>query len=141
MSDLSVRLRRATKREEDDDTPLHPHEQTALEKLQAEAEKRGVTLQNDGKGGLPPSLVLGVFRRDKFRCKRCGTKKMLTLHHKGGIVESDWLSRKGHTNDPNNIVVLCAECHDEMHNEARDEGIDSSQMKPEGDKKEEEAHG
>lgn len=117
----------------DDEPELHPHEKNALAKLQAEAKAKGATLANGGKGGLPPSLVLGVFRRDKYACKRCGKQKDLSVHHKGGIVESKWLSKKGHKNDPNNISVICTKCHDAIHQEAKREGNDSSQKKPAGD--------
>jgi len=43
---------------------LPPEESKALAKMQDEAKQRGVTLASGGKGGLPPSLVLGIFRRD-----------------------------------------------------------------------------
>jgi 5-methylcytosine-specific restriction endonuclease McrA len=117
---------------------LRPGERKALWKLRAEAQEVGSHLASGGKGGLPPSLVLGVMRRDKYRCKTCGvlgTKDNgLSVHHKGGIVESKWLSKKGHANDPNNIVSICERCHDRLHEKAREEGVDSSQVKPEGDK-------
>jgi hypothetical protein len=111
-----------------------PGEERALKKLQQEAKANGATLATGGKGGLPPSLVLGVMRRDKFRCKSCGTKENLSLHHKGGIVRSKWLSEMGHSNDPANIVTICPKCHDREHEQARRDGVDSSQVKPEGDK-------
>lgn len=126
-----VQTRRKPEREEDD---LSPNEQRALDKLRSEAEAKGATLATDGKGGLPPSLVLGVMRRDKFTCKKCGKKKDIAVHHKGGVVKSKWLDRKGHSNDPNNIVTICESCHDDIHEEAREEGVDSSQVTPTGDK-------
>lgn len=112
-----------------------PKEQRALDLMRREADRYGVELENDGEGGLPSSLVLAVMRRDRYRCKKCGKRKgaTITVHHKGGIVESEWLSNKGHTNDPNNIVTLCIGCHDEEHDEAREKGVDSSQIKPKGD--------
>lgn len=58
----------------------------------------------------------------------------LSVHHKGGIVSSKWLSKKGHANDPNNIVSICDDCHNKEHEKAKAEGIDSSQVTPEGDK-------
>lgn len=115
-----------------------PEERLALHRLRHEAKKAGAKLKGNGKGGLPPSLVLTVFRRDEFTCKVHGDHGEdenggLTLHHKGGIVESDWLSKKGHKNDKNNLVTLCNRAHDEMHNAAREDGTDSSQVEPEGD--------
>jgi hypothetical protein len=112
-----------------------PNDARIREKIIAEAKKNGATLgKPDAKGGLPPSLVLGVFRRDKWKCKKCGSQEAIGPHHKGGIVESKWLSKKGHSNDPNNISTLCEECHDAVHEKARDEGTDSSQVTPSGDK-------
>lgn len=111
-----------------------PAEEKAFAKIRSEAKEAGATLLSDGEGGLPPSLVLGVLRRDKFTCKTCGKKKNISLHHKGGVVESKWLSKKGHSNDPNNIATICEECHNRVHEEAREKGIDSSQVLPEGDK-------
>jgi len=113
---------------------LNAEERKALAKLKFEAKKRGATLHNGGEGGLPPSLVWHILRRDKFECKACGTNKDLTLHHKGGIVGSKWLSKQGHKTTPENLVVLCNSCHSKMHEEAREEGVDSSQVLPEGDK-------
>lgn len=135
MSDLvskwaGVQGRRKPKPQE---KPLHPDESRALGTLQREAKDQGAELANGGKGGLPPSLVLGVFRRDKYHCKKCGLKKNLGVHHKGGIVESKWLSKKGHHNDPNNVVVMCGKCHDDIHQQAKKEGVDASQVKPAGD--------
>jgi hypothetical protein len=117
---------------------LSAQERSALRKLRAEARQHGAELAGGGKGGLPPSLVLGVMRRDEFRCKVHGDRGEgnnggLQVHHKGGIVESHWLSEKGHSNDPNNIVTLCTRAHDAIHNKARAEGVDSSQVEPEGD--------
>ena len=134
MGEASLKLAQANRkmdRPKKDD--LNAQEKNALAKLRKEAKFHGATLESDGKGGLPPSLVLHIFRRDKWRCKRCGLKQDLTLHHVGGIPESKWLSKKGHSNDPNNIVLLCAECHDALHEGARDKGTDSSQVTPEGD--------
>lgn len=115
-------------------------EKRALQKMQQEAKEIGSQLTTGGKGGLPPSLVLGVMRRDGYRCKKCGElgdmekNGGLGVHHKGGIPESKWLSKKGHANDPNNLVSICHDCHDDVHEEARENGTDSEQVKPEGDK-------
>jgi hypothetical protein len=118
---------------------LKPEERKALWTMRREAKERGSLLTSGGKGGLPPSLVLGVMRRDKYRCKSCGRKGTkenggIGIHHKGGIVESKWLSAKGHSNDPNNLVTICNSCHDEEHEKARADGVDSSQVTAKGDK-------
>ena len=47
--------------------------------------------------------------------------------------ESRWLSKKGHKNDPNNLVTICEGCHDNVHERAKAAGTDSSQVTPEGD--------
>jgi hypothetical protein len=108
---------------------LAPQERAALRAIRVGARKAGSFLTSGGKGGLPPSLVLGVMRRDKFTCKVCGELGSrdnggLGVHHKGGIPESQWLKRKGHANDPNNLVTICARCHDNIHEKAREEGVD-----------------
>jgi hypothetical protein len=95
----------------------------ALKRLQAEAKAHGVKLHNGGKGGLPSSLVLHVMRRDGYRCKKCGRRDFpLGPHHKGGIPDSEWLKKKGHKNEPDNLATVCDKCHDEVHEEARADG-------------------
>lgn len=121
------------------DRPLSPGERQALRTLRMEARASGAVLANGGKGGLSPSLVLGVMRRDEYTCKVHGDKGEgnnggLQVHHKGGIVESRWLSNKGHRNVRNNIVTLCSRAHDEIHTRAKREGVDSSQIQPSADK-------
>jgi hypothetical protein len=113
---------------------LNEQEQDALARLQKEAKEAGASLANDGKGGLPPSLVLHVMRRDEFRCKNCGKQEGLIVHHKGGIVRSKKLSDMGHKNIPQNIDTVCEDCEDRQHDKAREDGVDSSQVEPEGDK-------
>lgn len=96
----------------------------ALRALRQEARAAGTELQGGGKGGLPSSLVLNVMRRDGFACKLCGGRKQIGVHHKGGIPASAWLRRKGHDNVPNNLVTVCDDCHDRLHETARAEGVD-----------------
>jgi 5-methylcytosine-specific restriction endonuclease McrA len=135
MSEVSANFVKARRRAGKGEQQRSPGEQKALDTMRREADRWGVTLENDGEGGLPSSLVLRVMRRDKYRCKRHGGRdKPLTVHHKGGIIESKWLDTKGHQNDPNNIVTLCTDCHDDIHEKARKEGVDSSQKTAAGDK-------
>lgn len=130
--DVSRLLRRKTRGPE-----LNAQERRALQKIRLEAKAKAASLTTNGKGGLPPSLVLHVFRRDEWRCKRCGCdgngRGGLTMHHKAGVVASRWLDEKGHANDPNNLVTLCKSCHDAVHEDAKARGIDSTQIKPLGD--------
>jgi hypothetical protein len=122
MSDALAKVMR-DKRREEPKQQLPAQEQAALDKMRTEAEENGATLASNGEGGLPPSLVLGVFRRDKWQCKGCGGSEMLSLHHKGHLEHpnSAWLKAKGKSNDPNNLVTLCDECHDRVHQRDRAE--------------------
>lgn len=131
MGQQLAKLAQSDKRQSDRSRrdALPAQERGALRAIQREARQRGVLLTSGGKGGLPPSLVLGVLRRDDWKCKVCGetgTKDNggLGIHHKGGIPESGWLRRKGHINDPNNLVSICNRCHDSVHEKARAEGIE-----------------
>ncbi|KKN72064.1 hypothetical protein LCGC14_0414590 [marine sediment metagenome] len=99
---------------------LSPDERKALARLRREAKKAGATLRNYGRGGLPPSLALGVMRRDGFTCKVHGDHGEgenggLTLHHKGGTGLSAWLRSKGTSNDVNNLVTICHRAHGNIH--------------------------
>lgn len=117
------------------DDKLQPDEANALKKLQAEAKRQGNLLSSGGKGGLPPSLVWHVFRRDMedgvFRCKVCGEMGTednggLGVHHKyqhitepkaraKGMLAND----EGRRNDPSQMIVICATCHDKVHERDR----------------------
>lgn len=106
----------------------------ARRKVVSEAKRFGATLDKpDAKGGLPGQLVLDALRRDRYRCKRCGSRKGIGPHHKSGVVDSTWADKKGHANELNNIATLCAKCHDKVHQQARDLGVDSSQVLAKGD--------
>jgi hypothetical protein len=108
-------------------------EQRALDKIRSEAKKAGATLLTDGEGGLPSSTVLGVMRRDEYKCKRCGSQENLSIHHKGGLENpvSRWLKKKGHSNTQDNLVTICGRCHDNIHEEDREEG-DAGSEKSQG---------
>lgn len=101
-----------------------PEERQALMTLRSEARKKGTSLASGGKGGLPSSLVLNVMRRDDYKCKLCGGREDIGIHHKGGIQESEWLKKKDHDNDPNNLVTICTRDHNRIHEKARAEGVD-----------------
>jgi hypothetical protein len=97
--------------------PADGGEGRALERLRAEAAAAGATLAKEGKGGLPASTALGVFRRDEYRCKKCGLRENLELHHKGDLKHppSLRLARMSVGLDPKTITVVCARCHDAIH--------------------------
>jgi hypothetical protein len=92
-------------------------EARALERLRAEAAAAGATLAKEGKGGLPSSIALGVFRRDRYQCKKCGGREALELHHKADLKHppSLRLARMSVGLDPKTIVVVCAKDHDRIH--------------------------
>jgi hypothetical protein len=94
---------------------LPESEQKALQKTRDEAAIAGATIRNL-LGGLSPSVALGIFRRDEFRCKRCGTSSDIGLHHKGikSSVNHAW---RGKQNTKPNLVVLCHSCHGAVHDE------------------------
>lgn len=119
MSRALATLARARGTEKRDQLP--PDERRALEKTRIEAKRAGATLKDVG-GGLRPSLALGIFRRDEWRCKKCGGRKKLGIHHKGHLENpvSRWLRSKGRSNAMNALVVTCAKCHDDIHEEDRD---------------------
>lgn len=116
------------KQPKDERRELSREERKSLHKLRMEAKKAGVELASAGRGGLSPSLVLHVFRRDHYKCKVCGGNGKdsggIQLHHKGNVEHpaSKWLAKQGKSNDPNNIVTICTRCHDNIHNEDRAKG-------------------
>jgi len=124
MSEAVVKLAKNRKPPPDkgQEQKLSPNEAKALAKIQQEAKENGATLATEGKGGLPPSTVLGVFRKHRWRCPACGLKEDLSIHHKAGTpnLVSRALRKKGHSNDPSNLSVLCAKCHDNIHEKDRD---------------------
>lgn len=118
---------------------LSREERHALHSFRMQAHDKGITLASSGRGGLLPSLVWRVMRRDNWQCKVCGghgegDEGGLTVHHVGGILESDWLAKKGHKNVPSDLVTICARCHDRIHQKARAEGLDSTQVMSPADK-------
>lgn len=113
---------------------LTPAERRALWTMRREAREAGSQLTSGGKGGLPPSLVLGVFRRDDWRCKRCGElgdvekNGGLGVHHRSEHLEnpkaearSRLLKREGRVDTRSNVVALCKRCHDAVHTKDREE--------------------
>ena len=52
-----------------------------------------------------------VLERDGWRCQLCGTMKHLQVHH---------LKFRSHSggDSEQNLITLCAECHEQVHREA-----------------------
>lgn len=115
VGEAAARLQRIER--ERRENKLSAAEQRALQKTREEAEELDAHIENLH-GGLPPSIALGIFRRDEFRCKRCGGREHLGLHHKGGIQTSKHAYR-GKDNSNANLVVICKGCHNAVHEEDR----------------------
>jgi hypothetical protein len=138
MGKPSVDYAKANQQPQDDhDKPKwNSQERLALKKIRREAKAAGATLKSDGEGGLAPSLALGVFRKYKWRCsnENCPTpKKDLDLDHISGhpqeiAADKGARNRKdlklgiklGHVNKIDALHVLCAKCHDAVHNRERE---------------------
>ena len=54
------------------------------------------------------SLRQQVLRRDGWRCQSCGLMSNLEVHHK------EFRSHSG-TDSEENLITLCATCHDGAH--------------------------
>ena len=108
--------------------PVPASEAKALDRMRAEAIEANATLHSAGRGGLPASIVLGIFRRDGYQCKKCGGHNDLSIHHKADVLASPYLRRlhkiAGRT-DPKNLVTICQSCHDSIHKESRQQGTDA----------------
>ena len=141
MSQASIDYAKSKKqpqRPEPEKRKWNAQERLALKKLRKEAKAAGATLENNGEGGLAPSLCLGIFRKGRWRCSNedCpAPQKLITLDHISGHPEEiaanpDARRRKdlqrgiaaGHVNKPVALHVLCAACHDRVHNREREIG-------------------
>jgi len=128
------------------DDGLKPGERKALWTMRKEAKAAGSDLASGGKGGLPPSTVLGVMRKAKYRCKRCGELGSmeenggLSVHHKSEHMEDPKAQRRsrllrgeGKVDEPSNIVPICAKCHDAIHEKDRADNGVSEEERGHGD--------
>lgn len=107
--------------------PKAPHlgkdEQIARQRIISEAKAKGATLHDqEQRGGIRPSLALGVFRRDGFRCARCHGADDLGLHHRGHLDNppTKWLAEMGKKDTLQNLATTCEKCHDSVHDEDRE---------------------
>lgn len=56
-----------------------------------------------------------VLRRDRYTCQRCrATRTNLRVHH---IVSK----KNGGSDDPDNLITLCHQCHCKMHKSCNDD--------------------
>jgi len=51
------------------------------------------------------TISLKILARDGFKCRRCGSREHLTIHH---IVPR----KRGGKTEPRNLITLCKKCHD-----------------------------
>ena len=51
-----------------------------------------------------------IYRRDGFRCRRCGAKKKLNVHHRWYVY-----GRKPWQYPDRCLVTLCEHCHNHVH--------------------------
>ena len=113
---------------------MSEEERAALYYIQTEASVARSALRSNGRGGLPPSLVLHVLRRDEYRCKACGRtgdeqNGGLTVHHKGGaknLVSDEFRERAERLgrNHPSQLTAICHQCHNRVHDLDRAVGKD-----------------
>src|ERR1035438_7384002 len=83
----------------------------------------GVTMQPLRNGISPMSLRLSleeyrllvkqVLGRDGWRCRSCGSRNSLHVHH---II---FRSQQG-TDETSNLITLCSSCHDGVHKDVKD---------------------
>ena len=76
----------------------------------AEGIPAGAAEEAASDAAVPPAMRRKVLGRDGHRCRRCGRKGALQVHH---VV---WLSRGGRT-ELGNLIALCAGCHGLVHEE------------------------
>jgi hypothetical protein len=111
-------------------------DQQVVETIRKEAKENDATLAHDGEGGLDPRLALERFRSADWECQNpyCPTpKEELDLDHASGhpkeIFDSleQWKNPKLRAaatdaegpKDDRFIHVLCAKCHDCVHQRER----------------------
>ena len=79
-------------------TRMSAEERDALERIEVEAAEAGAEFRYPAAARLRPSTVLGVLRRDGFRCKACGGQATLTVD--------------GAARNFNGLDTVCAACLD-----------------------------
>lgn len=68
-------------------------------------------------------IRLKILERDKFKCRTCGRKKNLHVHH---IVPFSEFDNYDEANDPSNLITLCGRCHRkfELHSDRNQVKLD-----------------
>jgi 5-methylcytosine-specific restriction endonuclease McrA len=66
------------------------------------------------RASIPPSVRRGVMARDQYRCRGagCNSARFLSVHH---VIPRE----AGGTNDPDNLITLCGNCHRAVHRHGR----------------------
>lgn len=58
---------------------------------------------------IPAEVRAAVLKRDRYKCRRCGTEDNLTLHH---VVPRGRTEAYGGVHEPKNLVTVCwIPCH------------------------------
>lgn len=73
---------------------------------------RPQTPMRTGTSTLQPTLRERIIKRDRDRCRRCGTAHSLHVHH------IDYRSQGG-PDEEWNLITLCDGCHAEVHTDKR----------------------
>lgn len=96
--------------------PLDPRELRAI-LCDARVRRPG---QRNG-AGIPPRVRRAVLERDGHRCRSagCGDARFLAVHHRTP-------REAGGTNDPENLLTLCASCHRAVHGHHRRPGHEAA---------------
>lgn len=68
--------------------------------------------QRQAPSGPSRATRVEVARRDRGRCRYCGTRRDLHLHHVN-------LRSHGVDHQPHNLISLCQRCHAKVHTDTR----------------------
>lgn len=69
--------------------------------------EKPINKKSENKEEVTEETYNAVLKRDKGKCRLCNTKKDLQLHHING-------RGKGRTNNINNCIMLCDNCHNQV---------------------------
>jgi hypothetical protein len=83
---------------------------SSAETAQVECDSKILEPNKRNRSSIPPSRRRAVLLRDGHRCRvrGCGSTRFLEVHH----LKS---RRDGGSNDEDNLVVLCSNCHGHLH--------------------------
>jgi len=90
-----ARLNRERRRAE-----MQRDERDALRRIEEEVSETGVQFSYPHGARLRPSTVLGVLRRDEFKCRGCGGNEALTVDGSGRDFDS--------------LCVICSTCLEQV---------------------------